>query len=429
MSEYSCTIRDCRRLSRVLCYCCTKNYCLEHFKDHNDAYLSELYQLTNDINLLSENFRGQYRQQLDQWRHEAHLTIDRYYEKKCQEFESQIIPNEKLNQNRQVIEWIKLKISRFIRDQNIDRQQIDSLKAATNAVKRELEQIPRDNYQLQIPPLILDENFIQLDKTKVNFNLYSTRKSLILTENLSTNNCIVMTNNSKYLLIGQQANLCLFDRNLLNRKQIPWIYGCIWDMCMSNALSKFILVAENGIFTFDEQTMIIESEKNLTIRNKSWYCCACSEKSLFLATQEYKTTINEYVFIDKNYSFKRNQLCCSDNEYIEHMKCSNDTLGLIILNDLTSKRRFDMRSMTTFNQLWTISLNIHDKINIVSCCSLNEKGWLIVDLAQTRLIHVTNQGQIKQSVTYEPSPQYAVQFNDNTLAILTEEGINLHKIE
>jgi hypothetical protein len=111
------------------------------------------------------------------------------------------------------------------------------------------------------------------------------------------------------------------------------------------------------------------------------------------------------------------------------MKCSNDTLGLIILNDLTSKRRFDMRSMTTFNQLWTISLNIHDKINIVSCCSLNEKGWLIVDLAQTRLIHVTNQGQIKQNVTYEPSPQYAVQFNDNTLAILTEEGINLHKIE
>jgi hypothetical protein len=89
-----------------------------------------------------------------------------------------------------------------------------------------------------------------------------------------------------------------------------------------------------------------------------------------------------------------------------------------------------MRSILTFNQLWTISLNIQEKINILSCCSLNEKGWLIVDLTQTRLIHVTNQGEIKQTVIYQPSsPQYAVQFNDDTLAVLTEQGINLHKIE
>jgi hypothetical protein len=194
-------------------------------------------------------------------------------------------------------------------------------------------------------------------------------------------------------------------------------------------LSKFILVAENGIFTFDEKAMIIEPVKTLIKPNKSWYCCASSEKSLFLATQEYKTIISEYVFRENNYSFKQDQLCCSNNEYVEHMKCSKDSLALIILNDLTGERRFDMRSMITFNQLWTISLNIHDKINIVSCCSLNENGWLIVDLAQTRLIHVTNQGQIKQSVTYQPAPRYVVQFNDNTLAILTEDSINLHKIE
>jgi hypothetical protein len=72
MSQYPCTISDCPRLSRVLCYCCTKNYCIEHLKDHNEIYLSQLYQLTNEINLLSEYYRDQYRQQLDQWRHESH---------------------------------------------------------------------------------------------------------------------------------------------------------------------------------------------------------------------------------------------------------------------------------------------------------------------------------------------------------------------
>ncbi|CAF3920583.1 unnamed protein product, partial [Rotaria sordida] len=109
MSQYPCTITECPRISRVLCYCCKNNYCIEHLKDHNDIYLSQLYQLTNDINKLSEYFRGQYRQQLDQWRHESHQTIDLYYEKKCQELDNKIIPNEILNQNRQVIEWIKLK--------------------------------------------------------------------------------------------------------------------------------------------------------------------------------------------------------------------------------------------------------------------------------------------------------------------------------
>jgi hypothetical protein len=85
--------------------------------------------------------------------------------------------------------------------------------------------------------------------------------------------------------------------------------------------------------------------------------------------------------------------------------------------------------VVTFNQLWTISLNIQEKINIISCCSLQHKGWLIIDLAQSRLIYVTNQGQIKQSIVYEPSPQYAVQFGKDILAVLTEEGVNLHKIE
>jgi hypothetical protein len=175
--------------------------------------------------------------------------------------------------------------------------------------------------------------------------------------------------------------------------------------------------------------MIIEQIKSLSMLNISWYCCACSDRSLFLTTQKLNTTISEYVFIENSFTFKQKQICCSNNEYIENMKCSKDALALIISNDLTGERRLDMRCALTLNQLWTISLNIQEKINVVSCCSLNDKGWLIVDLAQASLIYVTNQGQVKQNVVYEPSPHYAVQFGDDILAILTEQGVNLHKIE
>ncbi|CAF1337524.1 unnamed protein product [Rotaria sordida] len=163
-------------------------------------------------------------------------------------------------------------------------------------------------------------------------------------------------------------------------------------MCIFDNLSKFILLSENGIFTLDEQTMIIEQIKNLSILNKFWYCCTCSDKSLFLATQQLNTTIYEYILKQNKFLLKRQQICCSNNEYIEHMKSTKDLIALIISNDLTNERRFDMRSILTFDQLWTISLSINEKINIVSCCSLNEKGWLIVDIAQTRLIYINNQG-------------------------------------
>ena len=420
---------ECPRLSKVLCYCCSKNFCIEHLKDHHEMYLSQLYQLTNEINNLSEYFRGQYRQQLDQWRHESHQAIEAYYERKCQELDSKNIQNDKLNQNRQVIEWIKVKIAQLIREQNTTQQHIDSLKAATNAVQRDLEGIPRENFQLNIPPLIFDDNFIQLDKKQLNFNLHSTIKSVYLSKHLPTDNCLVMGNNSKYILIGQQSNLYLYNQYLRPIQQIDWIHGSIWDMCYLNDLSKFVLLTENGIFTFDDQTMTIEQLKNLSKSNKSWYCCTSSDRSLILATQQLNTTVHEYIYLQNNFIFRRQYKCCSNNEYIEHMKCSKDTLALIISNDLTGERRFDMRSILTFNQIWTISLSIQEKTNVISCCSLNDKGWLIVDLAQARLIYVTNQGQIKQTISYQPSPQYALQFSDHILAILTEQGVNLHVIE
>ncbi|UJR25221.1 hypothetical protein I4U23_006573 [Adineta vaga] len=431
MSEHSCTITNCVRLARVLCYCCKQNYCIEHIKDHNEVYLSELYQLTNEVNHVSELYRDHYRQQLDQWRHQSHQTIDSYYEKKCQQLDRMKIHDDKFNQNRQVLEWIQMKIVQLIRAQNATHQQIQSLKAAINAIQREFNETLHENLQLDIPPLILNDDLIQFDKSKVNFNLYSTIQSELVRKSLSKDDCIVMTNNSKYFLIGHQEYLCLFDKNLNLIKQISWIHGCIRDMCTSNTLGKFIIIAENDIFTLDEQTMNIEKEQQVFSKiNQSWYCCTCSDKSLFLTTQKLHSTIEEYGIGKNTFSFQRKQICCTENEYIEHMKCSNnETLALIILNQLTNERRLDLRCTETYNQLWTISLQIDEKINILSCCSLNEKGWLIVNFADNRLLHITTQGEIKQKCFYQSSPLYAVQLEDQFLAILTEQGVSIYQIQ
>lgn len=428
MSRYPCTTTGCPQLSRVLCYCCKNNYCIEHLKDHNDIYLSQLHQLANEINKLSEYFRGQYRQQLDRWRHESHQAIDSYYEKKCEELDNKSTQNEIVTRNRQAIERIKINITQLIREHNTTQEEIDSLKAAISAIQRETKQISKENFELNIPPLTFDENFIRIENKQPSFNLNATIKTVFLSKNISSENSIILANNSKYLLILEETNLCLYDKYLNRIAKIAWKYGTIWDMCMSNNLLKFILATDKGLFTLDDRTMIIEQVKALSIINESWYCCACLGESLFL-TKQSNAIIYEYIASEDKFQLKREQSCYLSNEYIEHMKSGNNSLALIVLNGTTGERRLDIRSMLTFDQLWTISLNTNEKDNNLSCCSLHGNGWLIVDLVQTRLTHINSQGQVKKVVKYKPSPHYAVLFGTDILALLTEEGIYLHKIK
>ncbi|CAF1609618.1 unnamed protein product [Adineta ricciae] len=431
MSRHPCSITNCYRLSRVLCYCCSKNFCVEHIKDHNEEYLCELYQLTNDINQLSESVRNQYRQQLDQWRHQSHQMIDFHYEKKSRELDSLDVQDAKSNEYRQMIKSIQAKVIESIREQNATQEQIQSFKETISKIQGELSQRPHGDFRLNLPLLIVDNNFIQVEKANVSFDLQSTVQSVLKTQAVSSDECIVMANNSRYLLVGNQGNLCLYDKNLIMVKQTPWIHGCIKDMCYSNVLARFILLAENGMFTLNEQTMNINEEKVFSKTTHSWCCCASTNQSLFLTARESYRAVQEYVYVEDTYLRKQKHLCCTHNEYIEHMKCSNnDTLALVILNDSNNERRLDLRSTEDFHQLWTISLEIHEKINIISCCTLmNDKGWLIVNLAENLLIHVTSHGEIKKTKSYHPSPQYAIQFDNKLLTILTDRSIRLHEIQ
>ena len=428
MSQPSCSVLECSRSSRVLCYCCTKNFCIDHLRIHQDANLSHLYQLTDDINELMENYRGRSRQELGRWRHESHQTIDAYYEKKCQERDLLTDANEQYCQIRRVIDSVKWKIAQFIGEQSVTDEQVKSLQAVINAVRRDLNEVVFDQAFLNIPPLILNEHFQTSQNTPVAFDLNATAESINRTRNLSTDQCIVMARNSKVMLIAQESYLGVYDETLNLIKKVAWSHRRIWDMCFFQSLSKFILLSESGIYMLDDQIWLIEPVKSLFKERDLWYCCAAAQKSLFLSTRQLSTTIHEYRLESTQCNLTEQNMSRSENECVEYMATSNDHLAVIMLNNLTGGRRFDVRSIFNFQQLWTIALHIEEKVNIMSCCSLDYLGWLIVDLAQSNLIYITSRGQLQQSVRYEPSPQYALQLNDQTLAVLTEQGINLHKL-
>ncbi len=61
-----CAIETCKQTSRVLCYCCKKNLCLDHLSNHKTLidYRSysltdyRSYSLTDQVNILHEQIIG-----------------------------------------------------------------------------------------------------------------------------------------------------------------------------------------------------------------------------------------------------------------------------------------------------------------------------------------------------------------------------------
>jgi hypothetical protein len=100
----------------------------------------------------------------------------------------------------------------------------------------------------------------------------------------------------------------------------------------------------------------------------------------------------------------------------------------MILNEIDNVVHMELKSITKFERIRSISLDINYKYHISSCCSLKWDEWLIIDGNTSRLIHVDKDGQIKNIHEYDPLPCYATSFGPNILAISTEKCVNFHKV-
>ncbi|CAF4982715.1 unnamed protein product, partial [Rotaria magnacalcarata] len=142
----SCAIETCKCKSRALCHCCNTNLCADHLKVHIDLINSQMNPLADEINTLDNQLSllnvdeviDKCRQKLDKWRHECHATVDRFYEEKCQELQQRCI--EKVGEKRKKIHQLKLKTNELIREQDATNDDICSLKATINDIKRDVNQ-------------------------------------------------------------------------------------------------------------------------------------------------------------------------------------------------------------------------------------------------------------------------------------------------
>ncbi|CAF2855576.1 unnamed protein product [Rotaria sp. Silwood2] len=234
--------------------------------------------------------------------------------------------------------------------------------------------------------------------------------------------------NDKHIILKQEPNLCLFDKQLTIVKEIPWTYAHV-DICWSSTPDQFILITEKTISTFDDNTMILHQCQIDLINDKEWSFGSCSDTSLYLSTGDMSTTLYEYTLRPTIAFVREWQLLALYSRYEGTLTftCANDKIALIISNIHAFQRCFGLYSSITFERLWSIPLNA-----VVHCCSINNDQWIVMELLQPRLLHFSSDGKILQEYKIKtPSLNIiwnAIQLDKDTIATLTMDNLNLHKL-
>ncbi|CAF2455579.1 unnamed protein product [Rotaria sp. Silwood2] len=431
-----CAIEKCIRKSRWICDCCQQHLCLQHLNEHNAFLISQLNPLTDEINALDirlktvnvQNKISNSRLKLEQWRQDCYKKIDCLFEQKCQELDKLV--NEKVNEQREELSRIHLKISKLIDAQETTRQDIDSLTLTIHQLEINMNNIERTCFTIDTRPLPIDDTFISIKKIIENELDLSTLSLAYRTIYRSETSFRSLTSNDRYFLIHEEPNLCLFDREMNIVKQMLWSYDTIWDMCWTSTLDKFIVLGKKNIYLINENTMSIDDMYR--IGERDLISCTCSDTVLFACTNEGASSIMEFTLFPAIELIKewKYPLTCTKDEIINDIIYNNENLALMVKNKFEKSLRIELRYAQTLYRIWALQLDVKCVQKIpFRCCSLTCNEWLIVDYETERLLQITKDGQLKTAIEYNPTPLRAILFDINKLAISTEGGVNLHTIQ
>ncbi|CAF1251181.1 unnamed protein product [Adineta steineri] len=431
-----CAVDTCKRKCRGICCCCGKYLCLDHFKEHDDRINSQVTPLGDQLNEIADEFSKivvddiivHCRQVLDKWRDDSRKTIDLFYQEKCKELEERCI--QRVNDQQKQIDNTKVKINDLIREKEATYEDIPLLTTIVNDIERDVNRFKEEGIIVDTNPLIINKKGLiyieewsldEVDLPNISFPYEEIGCSIY-----------VLASNNRFLLLVQNSNLCLFDRDLNHVKKYSWEHDIICDICWSSTLNIFILVTDkDGIFLVDENLTSIKSIE--TIEKKNWLSCTCSNSSLFVTTNSKGSDIFQFNVLSSFNLTKqwKPETSCGIQEYIYSIANNNETLAMIIANTTTTKKvRIDLRSSTTLDQLW--SLNLYDTnapAKLISrVCLLRCDEWLVADPSGSRLFHITKDGKIKQSLDDKLKPMNAVLFGSNILAINTTKCVNFYRV-
>jgi hypothetical protein len=429
-----CAITNCKRASRTLCHCCNQNLCRDHFNEHDDLLNSQLNPLTDQINELADRLTAinidritnESRYKLNQWRIDCHQIIDRFYEKKCQEFDRYVTGN--IDKQRREIADVRSKMTELIEKQETTNNDIDTLTSVIRNLEEKMNEIEHIHVEVDILPLVIDDSSIQIRKSKVHqFDLISLQSAYRTIER-GFESWNVLASNDRCLLMHIDSNLCLIREDLSVVKQKKWNHGVIKEMCWSSVLGGFIVTTGRDVLLVNGNTLSIERVQQ--IEDDKWWSCGCSDKSLYLSRDAWDSSIFEYSLLPSIRFVKLWKTAdkIKREQRVDAIVYKHGTLALVINDRSIEAKLIELRSVETFSPLWSIQLDVNYNSKVIHCCLLNHDEWLLADWFTSRLFHVSNEGKLKGTDTYQSVPCNMNLFRSKILVILARVSVNFYKL-
>lgn len=437
---HHCAVSKCNRVSRGLCDCCQQNLCLQHLNEHNASLISQLNPLTDELNVLGDRLKavdvqrivGSCRRKLQQWRDECREQIDRLFMQKCQECDRLV--HERTSEQRDKLVELRMKLTELINAQETTRQDIDQLTKTIRQLNKDMDKIEQFSSSIVIRSASINETLVfmkdrEKEKEAVERELdLSALSPVWKTIDRPDGSYASLASNDRYLLIHQQPNLTILDRDMHIVKQIPWCHDSIYDMCWSSTLRRFVVIGGQLIFLVDENTMSVDNLK--VSKERFWQSCTCSDTSLYLSTNEYTSSVVELRLLPSVKFLKewKAPVTCVQKEVISGIVYSDGKLALMVMNELKKTLRFALCDAKTMHCIWSRQLDIVCTQSIAfRCCALTCHQWLISDFETKRLIHIAEDGKVKKIIPYNAIPYRANLFG-NMLAVSRNDGVNLHRL-
>jgi hypothetical protein len=433
-----CDIVECKRLSRALCHCCNQNLCFNHFAEHNELLNSQLNPIADQINALNERMHqinvnavlGNLHGQIDAWAINVHRIVDTYVQEKKVKLDEYF--RGKLNTQKNELQALNVAIRDLVQRQETTPDDLTAMALVIQSIGDEINQIEENCAELHLGSFRLDDSLILVegreDQVARDLNLARLGPPIRVIDR-SVESGKPIASNYRSLLMHQDDHLCLMNPDLTVIKQIRWPHGWIWDMCWSAAIARYFIITLNSIFTLEESQMSLERiEYRETTALAS---CTCSNSSLFITTNEVDSSILEFKLAPKIELINRWKPAdlCRPNEIIQDIVYHRRTFAFIIENHDRQTKRLELRSSRNFEQIWSLDFEQIDPLhNAFRLCSFNTNEWLVVAWKTAQIFHVTQDGQLKTTYTYDSIPYRCCEFGPNLLVISTRMSLNFHQL-
>jgi len=215
------------------------------------------------------------------------------------------------------------------------------------------------------------------------------------------------------------------------QRPIPWSEDqsiSIWDSCWSSFLNKFIILADNQLYTYDDEIstsnpiQLIKEVKPKRDRME-FLRCSCSDETIFITYDERNSSIDEYNMTEWTIVHQYENIV-KQNEIIISIACSETNSNLIGITILDEKKywHFELRDRSML-LISSIHLDKNEFNRRLISLPNSNMNWLIVHTGSKFFTIISENAQTKQLIECAENIDLATYIADkNCLVVLTQKS-------